>query len=497
MGANLADLVRAAAGQRPGHPALLAGVRTLGWAQVDGAVDAAGAGLQGLGLVPGDRVALVLANTPEHVAAYFGVLRAGLVAVPLSVRTTANEVADLVADSGARAVLFDRTSAGAVRAAELAPEVLRVVDGAPAPGETAFAGFVGTPREPHTDPEALAVLRYTAGTAGRPRGAMLSHRALLAGVEQLHRLDHPAVTPDDVVLLALPLSRLFALNGVLAQVVRCAATTVLVDRFDPAETLTVVRDRGVTNIPATPAMFRAWTAQPGLRGAFAAVRLLVTGAAPMSRAEADLVTAATGLPVFEGYGLTEGAPVVTSTLVDGRAKPGCVGKPLPGVEVRLLDEDGEEVEEGDPGEVCVRGPNLFSGYWPDGAGGPGPDGWFPTGDVAYLDDDGDLVLVDRRAEVIVVHGFHVYPREVEAVVATHPGVAEVAVVGVPDAGAGEAVQAFVVPQPGVHLTPDDVLAHVAGRLARFKRPTVVTVVEWLPHSAAGTVAKGRLREGPA
>lgn len=497
MGATLTALVRAAADRRPGHPALLAGARTLTWAQVDGAVDAAAAGLQGLGLASGERVVLALGNSPEHVAAYFGTLRAGLVAVPVSVRTTANELAGLVADAGARAVVFDRASAATVRGAGLGAGVALVVDGAPAPGETAFAAFSGTPRDPGTEPEDLAVLRYTAGSAGPPRGAMLSHRALLAGVDQVHRLDHPAVTADDVVLLALPLSRLFALNAVLAQVVRCAATAVLVDRFDPAGSLEVVRRLGVTNVPATPAMFRAWAAQPEVRAAFATVRLLITGAAPMSRAEAGLVTAATGLPVFEGYGLTEGAPVVTSTLVDGRAKPGCVGKPLPGVEVRLLDEDGEEVEEGDPGEVCVRGPNLFSGYWPDGAGGPGPDGWFATGDVAYLDGDGDLVLVDRRTEVILVHGFHVYPREVEAAVATHPDVAEVAVVGVPDQAAGEAVKAFVVPRPGSALTTDDVLAHVAARLARFKRPTVVAVVETLPHSATGTVAKGRLREEPS
>ncbi|MCU0265329.1 MAG: AMP-binding protein [Actinomycetia bacterium] len=494
MGANLAGLVRAAAAARPGHPALVAGQRSLTWAQVDAAVDAAAAGMQALGLAPGARVALALPNGPEFVAAYFGVLRAGLVAVPVTAGATAPEVSHLAGDAGARAVVFDRTTAAAVRGADLGADVRRVVVGAPAPGETAFAAFSGTPREPDTAPEDLAVLLYTAGTSGRPKGAMLSHRALLANVEQVHDLAHPAVTPDDVVLVALPLSHLYALNGTLAQVVRCAATAVLVERFDPVETLALVRDRGVTNVPGAPGLFLAWSTQPGLRAALAGVRLLVTGAAPMPAAVVEQVTTATGLPVFEGYGLTEAGPAVSSTLVEGRAKPGCVGKPLPGVEVRLLDEDGEETEEGDPGEVCVRGANLFSGYWPDGADGPDAQGWFPTGDVAYVDADGDLVLVDRRIELILVSGFNVYPREVEAAVATHPAVAEVAVVGVPHPATGEAVKAFVVPRAGADLTPEDVLAHVAPRLARFKRPTIVSVVESLPHSATGKVAKARLRE---
>ncbi len=178
----------------------------------------------------------------------------------------------------------------------------------------------------------------------------------------------------------------------------------------------------------------------------------------MSPAVLEQITTATGLPVFEGYGLTEAAPGVSSTLVDGNAKPGSVGKPLPGVEVRLVSEeggrpqdvddasdaDGDESDDADTGEIWVRGENLFSGYWPDGSGGPDQDGWYATGDVAYFDDDGDLVLVDRRKELIIVSGFNVFPREVEDAVAAHPDVAEVAVVGVQHPYSGEAVKAFVV-----------------------------------------------------
>ncbi len=496
MSANLADLVRVAAAERSDHTALVGGGRRITWHQVDAAVDAAAAGLQAQGLMPGERVAIVLANTPEFVFAYFGALRAGLVAVPANTGSTAAELSWLVADSGARAVVFDRTSAQVVRELPVRPEapLLRIVVGAPAPGEVAFGSFSGIPRAHEGDPEALGLLMYTSGTSGRPKGAMLSHRALLASVEQVHSLQVPPVLPDDVVLLVLPLFHVYALNGTLAAVARSGACAVLLERFDPVGTLEVVQREGVTNIPGAPPMFVAWSQTPGLAQAFAGVRLLLTGAAPMPASVLEEIRTATGLPVFEGYGLTEAAPGVTSTLVGGVAKPGSVGRPLPGVELRLVDEEGEPPEEGDPGEIQVRGPNLFAGYWPDGSGGPDDEGWYATGDVAYVDDDGDLVLVDRRKELVIVSGFNVYPREVEDVLAEHPDVAEVAVVGVPHPYTGEAVKAYVVPRPGSHLAPSDVTAFVGTRLARFKWPTIIEMVDALPHSATGKVAKGRLRE---
>jgi long-chain acyl-CoA synthetase len=202
-----------------------------------------------------------------------------------------------------------------------------------------------------------------------------------------------------------------------------------------------------------------------------------------------------GRPIYEGYGLTETAPVVASTLASERVKAGSIGRPVPRVELRLVDEDGTEVTDEDPGEIVVRGPNLFSGYWPDGSDGPDAEGWWATGDVAYADEDGDLFLVDRRKELVLVSGFNVYPREIEDALAEHPDIAEVAVIAVPHPYTGEAVKAFVVARAGATLRPEDVTAHAATRLARFKRPTIVQLVEELPHSATGKVAKGRLREG--
>ncbi|HZD80176.1 MAG TPA: AMP-binding protein, partial [Actinomycetota bacterium] len=271
------------------------------------------------------------------------------------------------------------------------------------------------------------------------------------------------------------------------------ATGVLADRFDPAGTLAEIRRTGVTNIPGAPPMYAAWTQQPEAGEVLAGVRLMISGASPLPPVVLEQLRTSVGRPIYEGYGLTETAPVVASTLASGEAKPGSVGRPVPGVELKLVDAFGDETHEDDPGEIVIRGANLFSGYWPDGSGGPDEEGWFRTGDVAYADEDGDLYLVDRRKELVLVNGFNVYPREVEDVIAEHPAVAESAVIAVPHPFTGEAVKALVVPKKGAQLTPEDVTAHCATRLARFKCPTVVQIVPELPHSATGKVAKGRLR----
>ncbi|MCA1824708.1 MAG: AMP-binding protein, partial [Frankia sp.] len=223
-------------------------------------------------------------------------------------------------------------------------------------------------------------------------------------------------------------------------------------------------------------MYVAWSMLPDVEDAFTSVRLAVSGAAPLPAEVLARVRDATGRHVFEGYGLTETAPVLTTTLMSEAAKPDSIGRPIPGVELKLLDESGDETDDDDPGEIVVRGANLFSGYWPDGVGGPDPDGWWHTGDVAFADDDGDLHLVDRRRELILVSGFNVYPREVEDVLLRHPGVAEVAVIGIAHPYTGESVKAFVVPSDGAQLTTDELIAHAAQSLARFKCPTAIEFV---------------------
>ena len=499
---NLADLVREAARRSPDKPALLYRDAEMTWGELERHVAATAAGLAALGLAPGDRVAIALGNTPGFVVSYFGALRGGYVAVPVNTTYTPAELEHVLGDSGAAVVVATRSAAPALLDIQSRLGTLKQVvvsDAAAAPegtisldalGATGGAGVAESDR----GGEDLAVLVYTSGTSGRPKGAMLTHRALLANLDQCAAITPPVVQEDDVVLLVLPLFHIYGLNPGLGMVAKAGATGLLVERFDPVDTLAEVGRRHVTNVVGAPPMYVAWSMLPDLSEAFASVRLLVSGAAPLPAAVLESILDRTGQHVFEGYGLTETAPVVTTTLMSEVAKPGSIGKPVPGVDIKIVDERGAEVEEADPGEVVVRGANVFSGYWPDGHEGPDADGWFATGDVAYADADGDLFLVDRRKELVLVSGFNVYPREVEDVLLRHPDVQEAAVIGIPHPYTGEAVKALVVVRPGAQLSADDVIAHCALSLARFKCPTSVEFVDELPHSATGKVSKGRLRE---
>lgn len=496
MNANIAGFLRASTQRHPDAVCIIAGDREYTWGEIDRAADDFAAGLVQRGLHAGDRVAMLLGNCVEFVIAYYGAARAGLVSVPMNPAYTSAEVAVLLADSGSRLLLVqpETRQVGEDSAAALPGcEVVEIGSGdwdrIMATGQGAVLAEVMTP------PEALALLLFTAGTSGRPKGAMLSHGALRSNVEMLLALtEPPAVVDEDVVLIVLPMFHVYGLNTALGLAVAAGATIVISDRFDPNEALDLIAARRVTTIAGAPAMYQAWCATPGVREAMATVRLLSSGGAPLPPRVFEQFEQVSGLRIYEGYGMTETGPVISTTLVSGEPKAGSVGQPLPGLEVRILDEDGGEVDEGDPGELWVRGSSVFAGYWPDGAGGPDGEGWFHSGDVAYRDEDGDLHLVDRRREVILVNGFNVYPREIEIVIDDLPDVAEAAVVGVPDDETGEAVTALVVPRRGATVTAEQVAEHCATRLARFKCPTVIRVVEALPHSATGKIAKGRLRD---
>jgi long-chain acyl-CoA synthetase len=500
---NLADLVRASALRSPDHIALVHGSGTaraeLTWADLDSQIDALAASLRAeLNLHVGDRVALTLANTPAFVITYFAVLRAGLVAVPINTGYTSSELARLLGDADAKAVFCEDTGVHVVE--EAVAETRRaVVD--PAGLAALIAGGRSAGQvAPAGGGEDLAVLLFTSGTSGRPKGAMLSHRALLANIRQCLALDPAPMRAEDVVLLVLPLFHIYGLNAGLGMVAATGARGVLVERFGVRETLDVVVAERVTNILGAPPMYVAWAAleDVDLAATLRGVRLLASGAAPLPVAVLERLARETNVVVHEGYGLTETAPVVTSAIASTRVKPGSVGRAIPGVEVRLVHEPGTPIsDDDDTGEIEVRGDNLFSGYWPHRFGSPDADGWWATGDIAYADDDGDLFLVDRRVEIVLVSGFNVYPREIEDVIAELPAVAEVAVIGVPDAHIGEAVKAYVVVRAGHALRPEEVADHCAARLARFKRPATVVIVDALPHSTTGKVAKGRLREAPS
>jgi long-chain acyl-CoA synthetase len=499
---DISAFVAEAAADVPERQALVeSGGRSLTWAALEDEVARIATGLGARGIRAGQRVMIVVGNRIEFVTTYLGVLRAQVVAVPVNPRSTPGEVARMITDSGTRLVVVDDGARETVRAAltELdgSPAPTVVVTGAePATGEVAFADLradVVRPVPPLPDPEKLAALLYTSGTSGRPRAAMLSHRALLANIEQVAAVEPPMMHGDDVVLGVLPLFHVYGLNAVLGGVLRHRARLLLVEQFEPQAVLDLIDDEACSVVPIAPPVFAHWLPDEHLKERLGPVRLVLSGSAPLEPEVIAEFTAITGIPVHQGYGLTEASPVVTSTLCSQENQPGSVGAALPGIELRLVDETYGQVEGEDPGVIQVRGDNLFSGYWPDGADGPDADGWYSTGDVGFLDASGDLFLVDRVKELIIVSGFNVYPTEVEDVLREVDGVAGVAVIGVPDETTGEAVVAYVVAsRPMTHLE-EAVRAHAILRLARFKQPTRIEVVDRLPLTVTGKVQKGRLR----
>jgi long-chain acyl-CoA synthetase len=506
---NLADTLRRAASGAGQRPALIWQDQSVTWAELDAAVDALARGLRLLELPDSAghpaRVALALPNVPQFAEAYFAVLRAGLVAVPVNPGYTARELIHVLRDSGA-AVLIATPQVLAELGAAAPAHRYAVGAAGPDVPQLRQLDAAGAPVEASTGGEDLAVLLYTSGTEGNPKGAMLSHRALLANHAQVARIEPSPVGAGDVVLLVLPLFHAFGLGAGLGAVAYHGACGVLVERFDPTEVLRLVAAHRVTIVVGVPPMFIAWSLLPGLAGAFAGVRVAISGAAPLDAAAARRFREATGEVLAEGYGLTETAPVVTSTLVAPGPKVGSIGRPIPGVSLKLVsatgeditmpDDDLDDLDSGspgtDPGEIVVAGANLFSGYWPDGRDGPDAAGWWATGDVAYADADGDLYLVDRLRELILVSGFNVYPYEVEQVLQAHPAVTEAAVLGEPHPYTGQTVKAFVVTSAPV--TVADLLAHCERNLARFKCPTSIEFRPALPHSATGKVRKAALRD---
>jgi len=485
------------------HPAdavaLVARGRPMTYGELRHDVAALRGALASMGIGEGDRVAILATNGSHFVRGYLAVLGLGAVAVPLNPESPAAAHEREVAQVRAKAVLIGRGAGpgwiGVDRAT--VPSVEVVISAEALEGTIAWDELFEHAPAPVVDvaEDHLAALLFTSGTAGRPQAAMLTHGNLLSNIDQsLSSGDRER--PDDVVFGVLPLFHIFGLNVVLGMTLRVGACAVLVQRFDPATALDTIRDRKVTIVPGAPPMWQAWAAMDELDpAAFAGVRLCLTGASKMPEAATRHLRERFGVRLREGYGLTECSPVVTtSTGVEPR--DGSIGVPVNGVEVRLVDADGDDALDGDAGEIWVRGPNVFAGYWEEPTATAQvltPDGWLRTGDIAITDDDGFLYLVDRAKDLIIVSGFNVFPAEVEDVLSELPGVAEVAVVGVPHPHTGEAVKAYVVLEPDVEVDEEQLIGGCCEHLARYKCPTKVLFVEQLPRGMGGKILRRALR----
>jgi len=499
---NVADIVKQTADRLPAKTALIFQDKPITYADLDRSIDEAAAGIASLGIRKGDRVGVLVHNVPHFIYAYLGIERAGGVMVPLNTMFTAHEVSYILADAEARAVIvaepFLHTVDGLRETLPMLEHVV-VVGGAPI-GTMAWdqmTGRGGAAPSVSVGEQDLAALPYTSGTTGKPKGAMLTHGNLMANLEQMHRVPLLTEAETDVVLLVLPMFHIYALNVSLGLTFRVGATAVLQERFDPVASLDAIERHRITVVFGAPPMFVAWLSTPNVESRdLSSVRLAVSGAAPLPGPVLEDFRRRLGITIWEGYGLTETAPGVTSNAMGAEAKPSSIGKPLPDVELRLLDEQGDEVEDGDPGEIALRGPNVFQGYWHDDAATAEAmrGGWFHTGDVAYEDEDGYLFLVDRKKDLIIVSGFNVYPREVEEALFRNPKIAEAAVVGIPHPYTGEAVKAVVVLKPGQSATEEEIIEFCKRSIARFKCPQVVEFADKLPHTDTGKILRRALRE---
>jgi long-chain acyl-CoA synthetase len=460
-------------------------------------------GLVGAGLVPGDRLAVLAGNNWYFVVSYLAALSAGLVVVPLNPLAPAPELTSELAVTGARAVVVTPAASAAFAAIERSdlPDLEIVIEtvGVDLPGGVVLDDLVGgDPTTPlvERDDDDLALLMFTSGTVGSPRAAMLSHGNLRANLDQIQSGRQQPQGTDDVVFGLLPLFHIFGLNVVLNLSLLAGSRILLIERFDPSSAIEAIERHEVTMISGPPTLWSALADQPGVAAeSFASVRTAVSGAAKLAPEVAAEVSARLGLELSEGYGLTEtSAGVSASAGTD--APVGSIGSVLPGVELRLVDADGSDALVGDSGEIWVRGPNVFSGYWNDPAATATAltaDGWLRTGDIGVVDDDGFVYLVDRAKDLIIVSGFNVYPAEVEDVLIEHPAVADAAVIGVPHPHTGEAVKAYVVVEPGTSVDEDDIIEFCLGRLARYKCPSKVMFVDELPHNVTGKLLRRSLR----
>jgi len=456
-------------------------------------------GLIAHGVGQDDRVAILCGNNRYFVVAYLAVAGLGAVAVPLNPASPAPEierelsvvrpVAAVVGPSAAAP--WDDIDRAAV------PSLTCVIraEGDAGDDEVSLQTLLESEPAPIVDVAAdhIAAMMFTSGTAGSPRAAMLSHGNLIVNVEQdLTARDH--TVENDIVYGVLPLFHIFGLNVVLGVSFTVGATVLLVQRFDPATAVQSIVQRGVTVVPGAPPMWVAFSHFDELPDdSFASVRLALSGAARLPNSVYDRVLERFGLAIHEGYGLTEAAPVVTSSAGLER-RPGSVGRLLIGQEMRLVGDDGEDVPVGDAGEIWVRGDNVFHGYFdePETTARVLVDGWLRTGDIGTVDGDGFLYLVDRAKDLVIVSGFNVFPAEVEEVLSGHPAVAEVGVLGVPHPHHGEAVKAFVVPRPGQNIDEDGLIEYAREYLARYKCPTKVVFVDELPRNAAGKLIRREL-----
>ncbi|MFF0431260.1 long-chain fatty acid--CoA ligase [Streptomyces sp. NPDC004327] len=487
---NLATFLLHSAAARGDRIAVRHDDSTLTYAELDEASARVAALLRDRGVRPGDRVALTMPNVPLFPVVSYGILRVGGVVVPMNPLLKAREVAFTLHDCGARIVLASPLFAGEVtKAAAQSGTACLVTE--PVAFDDMLRAHEPMPGIVDRTDDDPALILYTSGTTGTPKGAVLSHRNLATNTATTAETLVQA-GPDDVLFGGLPLFHAFGQTCTLHTAVSVGATLTLLPKFEPGRALEIMARDGVTVFLGVPTMYAALL-HAELPDGFDAsrLRLAVSGGASLPVEVLHGFERRFGATVLEGYGLSETSPVAAFNHPDRPRKPGSIGQPVRGVEMKLVSEAGGQVPPGEVGEIAIRGDNVMAGYWnrPEATEEAIRDGWFHSGDLARVDEDGFYFIVDRKKDLIIRGGYNVYPREVEEVLYEHPAVAEAAVVGVPHPALGEEIAAVITLRPGAEATVEEIRDHVRARVAAYKYPRLVTVTTELPKGPTGKILK--------
>ncbi|HEX4657723.1 MAG TPA: long-chain fatty acid--CoA ligase [Streptosporangiaceae bacterium] len=496
--ANLISALDRVAAERAAHPAVRMDDLMLDYSELREAAGRVTSLLSSAGVAPGDRVGIMLPNVPAFPIAFYGALAAGAVVVPMNPLLKSREVTYYLADSGAKVLFAWYSSAGeaAKGAADTGTQVVTVDD--PDMRSLLACLFPVHTRVERADDDDAVVL-YTSGTTGQPKGAQLTHANLTRNAALTAETLINA-GPDDVVMGCLPLFHVFGLTCGLNATIAGGGTLTLLPRFDAGQALDVIARDRVTVFEGVPTMYAAMLHHPASADADASsLRTCVSGGAAMPVEILHGFEKKFGCMILEGYGLSETSPVASFNHPNAERKPGSIGTPVAGVEMRVVGPDGTVLPVGEIGEIAIRGHNVMKGYWgkPEATAEAIPDGWFRTGDLARVDEDGYFFIVDRKKELIIRGGYNVYPREIEEVLYEHPAVAEAAVVGMAHDQLGEEVGAAVALKPGAAATPEELRAYVKERVAAYKYPRHVWLVDGLPKGPTGKILRREVRRPTA
>jgi len=487
---NLATTLVNITASHPDRTAVRLDDQALRYRDLDDLSARTAAWLRGRGISAGDRVALMAPNTPEFLVLYYGILRAGAVVVPMNPLFKSREVRYHLADSGATLALAwhgaaDEAAAGASGTGT----DLVVIE--PTDLADTLARCEPAPTVADRDPSDTAVILYTSGTTGQPKGAELTHANLISNIA-VTRTTLLNLRPADVLLGALPLFHSFGQTVGMGCAIATGACLTLLPRFDPARALEIIKRDQVTVLMGVPTMYAALLhSAAGSAGDAASLRLCVSGGAAMPVELMRAFERQFDCVILEGYGLSETSPVASFNHPDRERKPGTIGQAIAGVRMRVQNDEGEPLPPGEIGEIAIRGDNVMKGYWrrPEETAQAMAGGWFRTGDLGRADPEGYFSIVDRKKDMIIRGGLNVYPREVEEVLYEHPAVAEAAVMGVPDQLLGEEVAAVVTLKPGASADPGELREYVKRQLAAYKYPRNVWIVDALPYGGSGKILK--------